>query len=469
MPKWQRSNYTLLHLVLDVCLTELALVLAGLLLALPQTGQSMISGRWGFPLAVYGAVAIIWSVAFLLRSVYAPSDQRAIDQAQGIFVAVTLATLTLAAFLFFALPSVSRTQILVFYLLDLIFLIGSRLATRRILRLLNQPRYAPRKVLILGAGEIGCDVARMVQRRSWAGLELVGFLDDNLAPLAEMEGLPVLGRIEQVAQCVEEHGINEIIVALPIHAYDRFFRLVAGLRELPAQVRIVPDHIKSFLFRARLEGLAGVAMITLHKGGLSPFERQVKRGFDLLVGTLAFVLALPVLALVAVAIRLDSPGPILFKQQRIGEGGRTFWMYKFRSMVKDAEKQQAEMVSFDEDGSMIHKRPNDPRITSVGRIIRRTSLDEVPQLLNVLKGEMSLVGPRPELPWIVEGYEAWQFQRFAVPQGITGWWQVNGRSDKPMHLHTEEDLFYIQNYSLLLDVQILWKTAGAVLKRRGAY
>jgi exopolysaccharide biosynthesis polyprenyl glycosylphosphotransferase len=459
----------MLHLVLDVFLTELALVLAGLLLALPPTGQSPLTGRWASSLVVYGTVAIIWSVAFLLRSVYAPSDQRAVDQAQSIFVVVTLATLALAAFLFFAFPSFSRVQIATFYLIDLFFLIGSRLVRRRILRLLDRPRYARRKVLILGAGEIGRDVARMVQRRRWAGLELVGFLDNNVPPLAEEEGLPILGRIEQVAECVEEHGIDEIIVALPIHAYDRFFRLVASLRQLPAQVRIVPDHIKSFLFRARLEELAGVAMITLHKGGLSPFERQVKRGFDLLVGTLLLVLALPLLALIAIAIRLDSPGPILFKQQRIGEGGRPFWMYKFRSMVKDAEKHQAEMISFDKDGSMIYKRPNDPRVTSVGQIIRRTSLDELPQLLNVLKGEMSLVGPRPELPWIVEGYEAWQFQRFAVPQGITGWWQVNGRSDKPMHLHTEEDLFYIQNYSLLLDVQILWKTAGAVLKRRGAY
>jgi exopolysaccharide biosynthesis polyprenyl glycosylphosphotransferase len=469
MPKWWRSNYTLLHLVLDVFLTELALFLAGLLVILLPIEQAVPTGRWGLSLAVYGVVAIVWAVAFLLQSIYAPSDQRAVDQAQSILVAVTLATLTLAAFLFFAFPSVSRLHILIFYLLDLIFLIGSRLTRRRILRLLNQPRYARRRVLILGAGEIGRDVARMVQRCGWAGLEPVGFLDDKITRLTEVEGLPVLGPIDEVEHYVKEHDVDEIIVALPIHAYDRFFRLVAGLRQLPAQVRIVPDHIKSFLFRARLEELAGIAMITMHKGGLSPFERQVKRAFDLFVGTLLFILALPLMALIALAIRLDSPGPILFRQQRVGEGGKFFLMYKFRSMVEDAEDRQAETLSVDEDGYMIYKHPEDPRVTRVGRIIRRTSLDEVPQLLNVLKGEMSLVGPRPELPWIVESYEAWQFQRFAVPQGITGWWQVNGRSDKPMHLHTEEDLFYIQNYSLLLDVQILWKTAGAVVKRRGAY
>jgi lipopolysaccharide/colanic/teichoic acid biosynthesis glycosyltransferase len=138
-------------------------------------------------------------------------------------------------------------------------------------------------------------------------------------------------------------------------------------------------------------------------------------------------------------------------------------------MVKDAEAQQAKALRIMDDGNVLHKHSEDPRVTRVGRFIRRTSLDEFPQLINVLKGEMSLVGPRPELPWLVEQYEPWQWQRFSVPQGITGWWQVNGRSDKPLHMHTEEDLFYIQNYSILLDVQILWRTIGAVLKGGGAY
>jgi lipopolysaccharide/colanic/teichoic acid biosynthesis glycosyltransferase len=175
------------------------------------------------------------------------------------------------------------------------------------------------------------------------------------------------------------------------------------------------------------------------------------------------------MALVAIAIRLDSPGPVIFRQQRVGEQGKLFWMYKFRSMVKDAEAQQAKALRIMDDGNVLHKHSEDPRVTRVGRFIRRTSLDEFPQLINVLKGEMSLVGPRPELPWLVEQYEPWQWQRFSVPQGITGWWQVNGRSDKPLHMHTEEDLFYIQNYSILLDVQILWRTIGAVLKGGGAY
>jgi lipopolysaccharide/colanic/teichoic acid biosynthesis glycosyltransferase len=173
--------------------------------------------------------------------------------------------------------------------------------------------------------------------------------------------------------------------------------------------------------------------------------------------------------LVAVAIKLDSSGPALFVQERIGENGQPFMMYKFRSMVVNADRMPGLPVLNDQDGVVVHKIPNDPRVTRIGRFIRRTSLDELPQLFNVLRGEMSLVGPRPELPWLVENYEIWQRRRFAVPPGITGWWQVNGRSDRLMHMHTEDDLYYIQNYSPLLDLQILWRTIGVVVRGRGAF
>jgi exopolysaccharide biosynthesis polyprenyl glycosylphosphotransferase len=235
------------------------------------------------------------------------------------------------------------------------------------------------------------------------------------------------------------------------------------------QIRLLPDYFKTTLFRSKVDEFAGIPMITLRQPTLDPFERQVKRFFDLAVGTILLVLALPIMALVAAAIRLDTPGPVLFKQQRVGQNGSLFWMYKFRSMFTGADQLETVMAKDVRDRQLLDKQPDDPRVTRVGRFLRRASLDELPQLLNVLKGEMSLVGPRPELPWLVEQYEPWQWQRFSVPQGITGWWQVNGRNDQPMVLHSEEDLFYIQHYSLLLDIQILWRTAGAVFRGRGAY
>ena len=147
-----------------------------------------------------------------------------------------------------------------------------------------------------------------------------------------------------------------------------------------------------------------------------------------------------------------------------------FEMIKFRSMVKDADRLRDLVEKYDEEGCLIqNKSADDPRITRVGRFLRRTSLDEIPQLFNVLRGDMCLVGPRPELPYLVDQYELWQRKRFAVPQGMTGWWQINGRSDKPMHLHTEEDLYYVQHYSMWLDLQILFKTVWTVLRGKGAY
>ncbi|NBD35090.1 MAG: exopolysaccharide biosynthesis polyprenyl glycosylphosphotransferase, partial [Chloroflexi bacterium] len=245
--------------------------------------------------------------------------------------------------------------------------------------------------------------------------------------------------------------------------------IVARLHELPVNIRIIPDYFSLALYRATASDFGGIPMINLRDPALNDYQRLLKRGFDLVIGGLLTLLAMPVMIIIAIAIKLDSRGPILFKQKRVGENGRLFDMYKFRSMVVNAEALQEKINQVDEEGHLIHKVKDDPRVTRVGRFIRRWSLDELPQFFNVLKGDLSLVGPRPEMPWLVEEYENWQRKRFAVPQGITGWWQVNGRSDKMMHLHTDEDLYYIQNYSLWLDILILLKTPWVVLRGKGAY
>jgi exopolysaccharide biosynthesis polyprenyl glycosylphosphotransferase len=196
----------------------------------------------------------------------------------------------------------------------------------------------------------------------------------------------------------------------------------------------------------------------------SPAQRLVKRGTDLLISLTIIIVGFPVFAAIALAIKLDSRGPIIFRQQRIGIHGRPFSMYKFRSMYDNLKQAQ-----FDETKLDIMKRPDDPRVTRVGRFLRRSSLDELPQLFNVLKGEMSLVGPRPEMPARVQEYVWWQFKRFEVPQGMTGWWQVNGRANRPMHMNTEDDLYYIENYSLWMDFVILWRTIRVVFTGEGAF
>jgi len=195
----------------------------------------------------------------------------------------------------------------------------------------------------------------------------------------------------------------------------------------------------------------------------------VKRIFDIILSLIGLVFALPIMVITACLILIEDGRPIFFSQQRAGENGRVFNMLKFRTMVFGAEKLQTEVEKLDASGNIIHKRKDDPRITSVGAFLRRFSLDELPQLFNILQGSMSVVGPRPEMPYLVEKYQPWQRKRFAVPPGLTGWWQVNGRSDRPMHLHTEDDLYYIQNYSIWLDIQILVRTVWVVLIGKGSY
>ncbi len=194
-----------------------------------------------------------------------------------------------------------------------------------------------------------------------------------------------------------------------------------------------------------------------------------KRVFDLLIGFIALFFALPLMALSALLVYLEDGPPVIFRQTRVGRNGQLFKMYKFRTMVKNAEHLQGQLERRDSHGNLIHKIREDPRVTRVGRLLRRFSLDELPQLFHVIAGTMSLVGPRPEIPDLVEKYEPWQRQRLAVLPGMTGWWQITGRSDKPMHLHTEDDLYYIRNHSIWLDLQIILRTIWVVLIGRGAY
>jgi exopolysaccharide biosynthesis polyprenyl glycosylphosphotransferase len=244
---------------------------------------------------------------------------------------------------------------------------------------------------------------------------------------------------------------------------------MTGLTDLPIQIWIIPDFFHLALHSAAIEDFLGIPMLNMRALALDEYQLLVKRCFDLLGASLLILFSFPWMGIIALFIWLEDRGPVLFQQARVGTNGKPFTMYKFRTMKVGADKLQTQVIQFDEQGNLIHKRSDDPRITRIGRFLRRLSLDELPQFFNVLSGKMSLVGPRPEQPFLVDRYQPWQRKRFAVPQGITGWWQIHGRSDKPMHLHTEDDLYYIQNYSLWLDIQILIRTGWTILRGKGAY
>jgi len=282
--------------------------------------------------------------------------------------------------------------------------------------------------------------------------------------------LPVLGTSETLEQAIEQADIHEVIFTHPRENQATIARLLEGMEEKPLNVRIVPDLIDMAFFRASVDEVQGIPLIGLKGPVLSEYQRLVKRLVDIVLAGAGLIVASPLLLLCAVLIRLDSAGPILYTQQRVGQNGRLFWMYKFRTMIPGADKDEHRLIQHDDDGKLVFRKTvDDPRVTRVGRILRRFSLDELPQFLNVLKGEMSMVGPRPELPALMELYATGQRKRLCAPPGVTGWWQVSGRSDRDKRSQAESDLYYLQNYSLWLDLRILWKTIAVVLRGKGAY
>jgi exopolysaccharide biosynthesis polyprenyl glycosylphosphotransferase len=465
---FKRNGLSLAILLGDMAMITLALAMASWLRPQLEFGKPLpFSSAW-LPWQVYGLALLVWGAGFLLLDVYnLQKNLRALDEAQRLITAQAVATLAFAGVLYFSFRDISRLQIVSFALISLLLLLTYRVTLRLFLRFFGDKRYGARRVLIVGAGSTGSQVGQMVIKNSWTGLKLVGFIDDNLQ--ANTLGYPHLGSLEQCLTVVQEQRINEIIFTLPRYAHDKLANLVAALDTLKVNVRVMPNFMDLVFLRSEVEDLGGMPLVTLREPVLDPLQRLTKRLFDLGIGGLGLILALPIMGFIALLVKFDSPGPIIFKQQRVGENGRPFSMYKFRTMIHDAEAQTNELIQNTKDGLPIHKFYDDPRVTRLGRFLRRTSLDELPQLINVLTGEMSLVGPRPELPWLVDQYEPWQLKRFEVPQGLTGWWQINGRSDKLMHLHTDEDLYYIKHYSLWLDIQILWYTIKAVIDRRGAY
>jgi exopolysaccharide biosynthesis polyprenyl glycosylphosphotransferase len=366
--------------------------------------------------------------------------------------------------LYFTYRDVSRAMFVIFGLMTYLVLFSWRSLARSIYRQRNQAAERVRHVLIVGAGPVGMEVLKRLRQHEWQehGLKWVGFLDDDPQKQSSPhEG--VLGPINAARQIVKEKHVDDIVIALPLRAYARVNELAEALRDLPVRTWIVPDYFQIALHQAKIADFAGVPMLDLRAPALNEYQRLVKRLFDVVVTALWLIPALPLMGILALLIWIFDGRPVLFKQKRAGENGRLFTVYKFRTMLSN------QATKTDVQGNIVHKRRGDPRVTPLGRFLRRFSLDELPQIFNILAGSMSLVGPRPELPELVEKYQPWQRERFSIPQGLTGWWQIHGRSDRPMHLHTEDDLYYIQNYSFWLDIQILIRTFWTALRGKGAY
>jgi len=335
-----------------------------------------------------------------------------------------------------------------------------------------------RPVLILGAGKTGELVAQALARDRYLGYQVYGFLDDDPAKKnVKVNGnhFPVLGGFKDWEEVMAHSKVRDLIVAAPGMPSTRLVDLVNRLQRTASSVLVIPD-----LFGLPVAGVKAdyffdeqILSFRLHNNLANPFNRAMKRAFDLTAGLLVFLCALPLFLAIALAIKLDSPGPVLFFHRRTGFRGREFTCYKFRTMVANAQEALTELLKtnprLQQEWENHYKLKNDPRVTRVGKFLRRTSLDELPQLINVLKGEMSLVGPRPVTEKEIAHFGAYGEDYLLVRPGITGLWQVSGRADVDYRRRIRLESWYVRNWSLWLDVTLLIRTVAVVLARRGAY
>lgn len=310
-------------------------------------------------------------------------------------------------------------------------------------------------VLVIGAGEMGRAVAQKVLVYKDLGFRLKGFLDDD-RPVGEMVeidgGAEVLGRIEDLGSILEKGEISEVFVALDLNNYTKILETIKVANRYVVNVRLIPDLFQLLTLKANIQDLDGFPVISIDDVALKGGKSVIKRVVDVGVSAVGLIILLPVFLIVAVLIKLTSRGPVFYRQERMGMDGRRFKMIKFRTMVQNAEEETGPVMC----------RPDDPRMTRLGRLLRKLSIDEFPQLINVLKGEMSLIGPRPERPEFVQQFAGQipnYMLRHKVKCGITGWAQVHGlRQDTPIDKRIEYDFYYIQNWSLGLDLKIIWMT-----------
>jgi len=461
-------NFTLLSIALDALLVGVMLFAASHLRPwldfLPFAADYP---QWvPLPWQIYLLFILEWIAILAQFSVYdGRRNLRQVDELTNLTFGSILAAMAMAGTLYLSFREVSRLLFVTFILLTYLSMLLWRIFAQLVIRHRFGHLASSRRVLILGAGEAGREMQKQINAHPQTGLHLIGFLDEGLHP----DDLEILGTFDSLEQVLRSYNPSDVVLALPQQAYEQINRMIEILHRQPVKVWLIPDYFRLALHKAAVEEFAGIPLLDLRAPALSDEQRLIKRAFDLVLSFIAMPFALVLMAIIGLAIRLEGPGGVIFSQTRMGENGKLFKMYKFRTMQMGAEQLQAEVERMDEQGRLIHKRADDPRVTRVGKFLRRSSLDELPQLFNVIMGDMSLVGPRPELPHLVECYDTWQRQRFAAPQGITGWWQINGRSDRPMHLHTEDDLYYIQHYSLALDVWILLRTFSAVIRGKGAF
>jgi len=460
MTKHHSLSFTLFLLLSDAVIVITVLRLAVYLRTVLPLGKFSVS--YDVPLVLNFIVIAIFTGTYISYGLYnANRTRKIIQEIQHVVVSTSIGWFILIGVLYLSYRNVSRLLMGYFFVLLIVSVVTHRIVIRGFFRIVGGRSFDSRNVLILGSGELVQKSEEALLDNAWAGYYLVGSMAIDAHDL------------NAFLKTVEARVINENISDLIIISDTMdtgLVNLIQKLHNQSADIHMMPNIRELIFINAETTSLNDLPLITIKRPSLDPFQRLVKRMFDLAVGSLLLVITLPVMAVIALLIWLDNPGsPVFFLQDRVGEKRQTFKMLKFRTMEHHAQNRHASAIQSRVLEEINHKMVALRDVSRMGMILRRFALDELPQLINVIRGDMSLVGPRPEMPTIVEKYQSWQMKRFEVPQGMTGWWQVTRTHDSLMHLSTDADLYYIRNYSLWLDIRILFMTIPALLRGRGAY
>jgi Undecaprenyl-phosphate glucose phosphotransferase len=409
---------------------------------------------------------LVCGVVFHLVGLYRPRRLSTIPKELGEIIKALTISILIFVFLayFFKEYRYSRLTILYFWVLSILLVSLLRFFSRSLLKAFRRREYNLRYVLIIGEGELGQKLLHSFDVHSELGLKAVGFLSDSKEEVGQIiNGIKVIGVFEKLHKVLTEQKIDQVYIALPFHQHEKIRHILSSLKNELVDIRVVSDLYDSIRLGGGVDDLDGLPIINIQDTPLHGWGKIGKRMLDIVLASTGILILSPLMLVIGAMIKMTSRGPIFYKQKRMGLDGEIFEMLKFRSMVVDAEK---------ETGS-VWAKSDDPRRTPIGKILRETSLDELPQLFNVLKGEMSLVGPRPERPELIDQFKhkiPKYMLRHKIKAGVTGWAQVNGwRGNTSLEKRIEHDLYYIENWSISFDLRILFLTMFKGLVNRHAY
>ena len=446
------------YMMIDFAIIAFSILASYKFYRVMEFGKQVFYPKLGIiTLSLLFSLAIVF-ILFLFGAYKNESSLLNMEEIKSVFKGISLSFLLFAVILVFGKINLSRYVLVFSYISSLLLVVIERSVLYHILPLIKADRGWNRRILIYGAGELGSALFRAIANSPKLGILPVGFIDDNPDKADTIHrssnfsstsySLPVLGTGDEIGVLIKQYRIDEICLAISNINNETGIKILERLRKENVKTSFVPNLYKVFVHRVNLKHIGQIPIVVEDEEEVGKAYLTIKRCSDILMSIIFMILFFPVFLVVSVAIKMDSKGAVFFKQKRVGINGKSFEIYKFRSMTTESDPYAINPTD-----------QNDHRVTKVGKFLRKTCLDELPQLFNVLKGDMSFVGPRPEMPFIVEKYNEIHNERLRVLPGITGLWQLSGDRKKAIHENMDYDLFYIRNMSFSLDIAILIQTA----------